>query len=95
MVLVIVAIIIICICLFIYALNNSPSDYFVRDYKTNKIYYYTDFDCIPRHVKIIDTYIDETGRNIVEFIYIDDDGNHIGNIHNKSLYNFMSMVKRK
>jgi hypothetical protein len=95
MVLVIIALIIICFCIFIYALNNSPSDYFVRDYKTNSVYYYTDFDSIPKRVKIIDTYIDESGRNIIEFIYIDDDGNHISDRHNKSLYNFISMIKRK
>lgn len=81
--------------LFFYGFKHAPSDYFVRDYRTNNVYYYTDFDCVPKRVKILDTYIDENGRHIIEFIYIDEDGNHISAIHNKSLYNFMSMLNKK
>ena len=41
-----------------------------------------------RKVKIIDYYIDDTGRVLVEFVYINENNEQISDVHIKSLYNF-------
>ena len=83
---IIIVLFIICIINYTYFHIQNTEIRLYKHIKTGDIFIE---NCITlRKAKIVNYYIDDTGRILIDFIYIDENNLPISEVHTKSLYNF-------
>ena len=90
---IIVCLFILCVINYIYFYIQNTEIRLYKYIKTGDIF--IENDTTLRKVKIVDYYIDDTGRILIDFIYIDENKIPISEVHTKSLYNFDIHFRKK
>ena len=83
---IIICLFILCVINYIYFYIQNTEIRLYKYIKTGDIF--IENGITLRKVKIVDYYIDDTGRILVDFIYIDENNIPMSEVHRKSLYNF-------
>ena len=90
---IIICLFILCVINYIYFYIQNTEIRLYKYIKTGDIF--IENDITLRKVKIVDYYIDDTGRILIDFVYIDENNNPISEVHTKSLYNFDIHFRKK
>lgn len=90
---IIICLFILCVINYIYFYIQNTEIRLYKYIKTGDIF--IENDITLRKVKIVDYYIDDTGRILIDFIYIDENNIPISEVHTKSLYNFDIHFRKK